>query len=244
MRIWTGRALDSDRPRRGWARRLGRVAVRLSIGGVGLTVLLVLPLRWIPPPTSAFMLRARFLEQTRPDYRWIPLEAISPNLAIAAVAAEDQRFPDHPGFDVEAIREAFDRNRSESGRLRGGSTITQQVAKNLYLWPAQSLVRKGAETWLALWIELLWPKRRILEVYLNIAEFGEGAYGAEAASRRAFGKPASGLSMSEAARLGAVLPSPRRMSIVRPSDYVLERTRQIVDAAGSLGPGYRSGVRE
>lgn len=181
------------------------------------------------------MLRARIFERIRPEYHWVPLESISPNLAIAAVAAEDQKFPDHSGFDLDAIADALERNRSDSGAVRGGSTITQQVAKNLYLWPAQSLVRKAAEAWLTAWIELLWPKRRILEVYLNIAEFGEGIYGADAASRRAFGKAPSGLTPAEAARLVAVLPSPRRMSILRPSAYVQGRSQEIVTAVGALG---------
>jgi monofunctional glycosyltransferase len=189
------------------------------------------------------MLQLRIFGHVRPEYHWVPLESISPNLAIAAVAAEDQKFPYHSGFDLEAIADAFEQNQSDSGALRGGSTITQQVAKNLYLWPAQSLVRKAAEAWLTVWIELLWPKRRILEVYLNIAEFGEGIYGADAASRRAFGKPPARLTATEAARLIAVLPSPRRMSIVRPSAYVQSRSQEILAAAGALGGvGYLDAV--
>jgi monofunctional biosynthetic peptidoglycan transglycosylase len=160
---------------------------------------------------------------------------ISPYLAVAAIAAEDQKFPTHRGFDLVAIAEALEENASETGSIRGGSTISQQVAKNLFLWPTQSFVRKGAEAWLTVWIELLWPKQRILEVYLNVAEFGPGVYGAEAASGRAFGKPASALTLREAARLVAVLPSPRRMSIVSPSAYVESRTGEIIAAVEALG---------
>jgi monofunctional biosynthetic peptidoglycan transglycosylase len=211
------------------------LGVRLALAALVLTLVFVLPWRWLPPPTSAFMLREQWLGDSAVEYRWVPMDEISPNLAIAAVAAEDQKFPDHHGFDLVGMAEALERNQSETGSLRGGSTITQQVAKNLYLWPAQSAVRKGAEAWLTVWIDLVWPKRRILEVYLNVAEFGPGIYGADAASRRAFGKPPSDLTLPQAARLVAVLPSPRRMSIVNPSDYVEGRTREIVDAVEGLG---------
>lgn len=221
--------------RRGVVYRLTAWAFRVTLVAVVLTILIVLPWRWLPPPTSAFMLREHWIGQNAVEYRWIPMGQISPNLAIAAVAAEDQQFPVHHGFDLVAIAEALERNRSETGALRGGSTITQQVAKNLFLWPAQSLIRKGAEAWLTSWIELLWPKRRILEIYLNVAEFGPGIYGADAASFRAFRKPAGSLTLPEAARLVAVLPSPGRMSIVDPSEYTQRRAMEIVGAVGALG---------
>ncbi|MCE2516183.1 MAG: transglycosylase domain-containing protein, partial [Acidobacteria bacterium] len=126
---------------------------------------LVLPWRWIPLPTTAFMLRERIVSEQPVHYQWVPWDRISAHLPIAAVAAEDQKFPGHFGFDLDEIGKALKRNR-RGGRLRGASTISQQVAKNLYLWPGQSLIRKGLEAYFTVAIELLWPKRRILEVYL------------------------------------------------------------------------------
>jgi monofunctional biosynthetic peptidoglycan transglycosylase len=197
---------------------------------------LVLPWRWIPPPTSAFVLRERFgLCGARPQRvarQWVPLAQISPELAIAVVAAEDQKFPEHHGFDFDAISRAAQEQRN---RARGASTITQQLAKNLYLWPGRSMARKGLEAYLTVLIETFWPKRRILEVYLNVAEFGPGIFGAEAASRRFFGKPARALTLREAVLLAAVLPSPKRMSPARPSPYVLGRAEQIERAVHALG---------
>jgi monofunctional biosynthetic peptidoglycan transglycosylase len=207
-------------------------------------VLLVLPWRWIPPPTTAFVLRERLglgTARARPIQRqWVPMERISPQLAIAVVAAEDQKFPAHDGFDFDAISRAA---REDRKRSRGASTITQQLAKNLYLWPGRSLVRKGLEAYFTLLIECFWPKRRILEVYLNVAEFGPGVFGAEAASRRFFGKSARWLSLDEAARLAAVLPNPKRMSPAKPSEYVAGRAEQIEAAVHALGgTGYLRGL--
>jgi monofunctional biosynthetic peptidoglycan transglycosylase len=140
----------------------------------------------------------------------------------------------HSGFDWDAIQSALERNR-EGGRLRGGSTISQQLAKNLYLWPSQNLLRKGAEAYFTVWIELLWPKRRILEVYLNVAEFGPGVFGVGAASDRYLNKAPASLSPYDAAVLVAVLPSPGRMSATSPSDYVRARARQIQAEVSRLG---------
>lgn len=196
----------------------------------------MLPWRWIPLPTTAFVLRA----DTPVDYRWVPLDEISPTLALSVVAAEDQKFPDHGGFDYVAIREAAFERRE---RRRGASTISQQVAKNVYLWPGRSLARKGIEAYLTVWIELLWPKRRILEVYLNVAEFGPGVYGAEAAAQRFFGRRASQLGPREASLLAAVLPNPRRMSAAEPSEYVRGRAAEIARAARRLGPQHLAELR-
>jgi monofunctional biosynthetic peptidoglycan transglycosylase len=157
----------------------------------------ILLLRFVPPPTSAFMLRSA-LAGGRVDYRWV----------------------------------------DKGGRLRGASTITQQVAKNVFLWPERSWLRKGLEAVLTLEIEFLWPKRRVLEVYLNVAEFGPGVFGVEAASRRFFGKSASALTAREAALLAAVLPSPGRLRAARPSRYVTERAREILGQMEQLGPLY------
>ena len=205
-----------------------------------LSVLLALALRWIDPPTSAFMLEARAQAMAagdrtyRTDYDWVNLEHISPHAAIAVVASEDQQFPFHSGFDLNSIRESV--RASERGKkLRGASTISQQVAKNLFLWNGHSFLRKGIEAWMTILIEALWPKERILEMYLNIAEFGKGVYGVEAASRRFYHKPAARLSSAEAALLAAVLPNPIKMHADRPSAYVLMRREQILEQMRALG---------
>lgn len=158
---------------------------------------------------------------------WVPLRAISPRLQAAVIAAEDARFYFHHGFDFDAIDKAVQYNRRHVRRMRGASTISQQVAKNVFLWPARNWVRKGCEVYFTALIELFWSKRRILEVYLNVVEFGDGVYGAEAAARAYFHKPAVRLGTPEAALLAAVLPNPRRFSVVRPSGYVRFRQGMI-----------------
>ena len=205
-----------------------------------LTAVPVVTLRWLHPLTSAFMLEAAAdaaLADQRSyytDYRWVSLERISPHAAIAVIASEDQQFPYHGGFDFESIREAV--QASERGkRLRGASTISQQVAKNLFLWPGHSFVRKAFEAWFTVLIETLWPKERILEMYLNVAQFGDGIYGVQAAAARFWHKPALGLSSSEAALLAAVLPNPLRLHAERPSAYVLERRDWILEQMRELG---------
>lgn len=220
--------------------RLSGVLRRIGLYAVGAAALfalasaaLVLPWRWIDPPTTAFMLRERIAGGATLHHLWLPLRQISPQLAIAVVAAEDQRFPQHNGFDFAAIQRALE----ESGRRqsRGASTISQQVAKNLFLWPGRSLVRKGLEAWFTLWIEALWPKRRILEVYLNVAEFGRRIFGAGAASEIFFGGPARELTLTQASLLAAALPTPKRSSVANPSEYLLRRAAEIEAAARSLG---------
>lgn len=204
------------------------------------SALVVLSLRWVNPPTSAFMLETR-MDATaegdrtyRTDYEWVDLEHISPHAAIAVIASEDQQFPFHAGFDLNSIRESV--RASERGKkLRGASTISQQVAKNLFLWNGRSFIRKGIEAWMTVLIELTWPKERILEVYLNIAQFGKGIYGVEAAAHRFYHKPAARLSSSEAAVLAAVLPNPIRMHADRPSAYVLQRREWILGQMRALG---------
>lgn len=199
---------------------------------------MVLVLRFVPPPTTAFVVAYRVATPgpTLVDRRWVPMARIAPSLAIAVVAAEDQTFPAHHGFDLESIGKAWD-ERGE--RVRGASTISQQVAKNLFLWSGRSWVRKALEAWFTLLIELTWSKERILEVYLNIAEFGPGVYGAEAAAQRYFGAPAAALSQRQSALLAAVLPSPRRLRADRPSAYVAQRARWIERQVAQLGgPAY------
>jgi monofunctional biosynthetic peptidoglycan transglycosylase len=222
----------------GRRRRKPRLLARVVLGAgklvgavVVFTAVLVVPWRWIPPPTSAFMLRERF-EGRRVVQHWMPLRTISPQLGIAVVAAEDQRFPQHAGFDFEAIERAMGEKRRNT---RGASTITQQVAKNLYLWPGRSFVRKGLEAWLTIFIEGTWPKRRILEVYLNVAEFGPGVFGADAASALYFRKPPRALNLWEASLLAAALPSPKRSSVTNPSPYLRGRAAEIEAAARRLG---------
>jgi monofunctional biosynthetic peptidoglycan transglycosylase len=208
----------------------------------------ILALRWIDPPTSAFMLERAWAGHgaKRPPlrYTWVDWERIAPAVKLAVVASEDQRFAVHAGFDVESIREAVS-ERARGGRRRGASTISQQVAKNLFLWPGRSLTRKLLEAWLTAWLELCWPKQRILEVYLNVAQFGDGVYGVGAASRQFFGKPASALTPREGALLAAVLPNPRRLHADRPSEYVSSRADWILDQMRYIdGPAYLSAVAE
>ncbi len=190
--------------------------------------LLVIALRWLPPPTTAFMLQS----PTRPvQYHWVPAEQIASVAGRAVIAAEDQKFRDHGGFDFEAIEKALTHN-ERSRRTRGASTLSQQVAKNVFLWQGRSWLRKGLEVYATLLIEWTWGKDRILEVYLNVAEFGPGIYGIEAAARHFFGKPAARLTPEEAARLAAVLPSPRRWRANPPGPYVQSRSQWILRQMG------------
>jgi monofunctional biosynthetic peptidoglycan transglycosylase len=201
---------------------------------------LLVAFRWVPVPLTAFMVRDYVVAfATRaPGYEfshdWVAWERISPHAAVAVIAAEDQKFASHAGFDLESIDQALEEAR-RGGRLRGASTLSQQVAKNLFLWPGQSWLRKGLEAGLTVLVELAWPKRRILEVYLNSAEFGRGVWGIEAASRRFFDKPAADLNRHEAALLAAVLPNPIRLRVDKPSGYVRGRQQWILRQMAALG---------
>jgi len=214
----------------------------LATAGVLLLALLglLVAFRWVPVPLTAFMVRdyVGALVARVPGYEfshdWVPWEQISPQAAVAVIAAEDQKFAYHAGFDLESIDQALEEAR-RGGRVRGASTLSQQVAKNLFLWPGQSWLRKGLEAGLTVLVELLWPKQRILEVYLNSAEFGRGVWGIEAASRRFFDKPATGLSRHEAALLAAVLPNPARLRVDKPSGYVRARQQWILRQMAALG---------
>ena len=221
---------SSEGSQRRWRRRLGSGVSRLLVAGILASVLSVGALRWIRPVTTAFILRERAFGTVPVSHEWTPWEEISRHAAVAVVAAEDQRFPRHHGFDLVQVREAL-----SDGSGRGASTISQQVAKNLYLWPRGGFVRKGIEAWFTVLIETLWPKQRILEVYLNVAEFGPGVFGVGEAARRYFGKEALALTPTEAARFAAVLPSPKRMFIERPSEYVRRRTSDILTQMEQLG---------
>lgn len=233
--------------RRLWhlARRGLVVGLVLVAAGLLVTVALVLPWRWLDPPGSSVILQARWRGEVaasgRLEHRWLDLEAMGDWLPLAVVAAEDQRFPEHSGFDLAEIRKALDGSRS---RPRGASTLTQQVARNLFLWLDRSWLRKGAEAWLTVWIEALWPKRRILEIYLNIAEMGPGLYGSAAASEAWFGVSPDRLDAARSARLAAILPNPKSWSPVRPSAWVLRRAAWIEGQMRQLGgPAYLEGLR-
>jgi monofunctional glycosyltransferase len=208
--------------------RLFKYSLLLLIGVAVLLLLSVLAFRWLPVPTSSFMLQSR----THVDYQWVSLEHISPYMALAVVAAEDQRFPEHSGLDMVEIEKAL---LSDKGPPRGASTITQQVAKNLYLWGGRSYLRKGIEAGIALLIELSWSKERILEVYLNIAQFGDGIYGVEAASWRYFNRPAAALTQQQSALLAAVLPNPEIYRVENPQGWTRGRQRWILKQMKNLG---------
>ncbi len=224
----------------GWRRWLLHALWALPLLAVTATSLQVLLLRVVDPPTSAFMLERAWQAFRAGDvdfelrYAWVDWDALSPYLPVALVAAEDQNFPTHSGFDLEAIDQALASN-ARGGRMRGASTISQQVAKNMFLWGGRSWLRKGIEAWYTLLIEAFWSKQRILEVYANIAEFGDGIYGAEAAAQAFFAKPAQRLTAQESARLAAVLPSPKRYSVRSPSPYVQRRAAWIAQQARNLG---------
>jgi monofunctional biosynthetic peptidoglycan transglycosylase len=227
-----------DSRRSGMARRgnLRRILVRAVGTFLLATLALVLPLRWLPPLTTSFMVItwARKPAEAGPlRYDWVDRAAISRHAMAAVLAGEDQRFFEHPGFDFDQIGKAFDENR-RGQRVRGASTISQQVAKNLWLWPGHSWLRKGIEAWLTAWVELLLPKPRILELHLNIAQFGPAVFGVEAASRLYFGRPAARVDRGQAALLAAVLPNPVRFSVARPSAYVRRRQAWIMGQAARL----------
>lgn len=215
----------------GTTRRRSFWLLWLLLLAVVLPVLPVVLMRWLPPPTTAFMLQS---EKKPVRYEWVPASKIADAARKAVVAAEDQKFWTHQGFDIEAIEKAFEHNK-RSKRRRGASTITQQTAKNLFLWSGGGYARKGVEAVYTVLLEKLWNKDRILEVYLNVAEFGPGIYGVEAASRTYFNKPASQLTPNEAARLAAILPSPRRWSVLNPGTYVQKRVNWVMRQMG-YGP--------
>jgi monofunctional biosynthetic peptidoglycan transglycosylase len=201
----------------------------------------VILFKFVNPPVTPLML-IRMVEQTAGGQpailkkKWVSLGQISPNLQLAVVASEDNKFPAHWGFDFEAIDKARDFNESKQGRrIRGASTISQQTAKNVFLWPQRSWLRKGLETYFTILIEAVWGKRRIMEVYLNVIEMGNGIYGAEAASRAYFGKPASKLSRTEAASLAAILPNPLKWNPAAPTSYLINRREWILWNMGNIG---------
>ncbi|TWI06331.1 monofunctional biosynthetic peptidoglycan transglycosylase [Luteimonas cucumeris] len=226
-----------DKPRR---RRIWRWLLIVPLLLMLVSVLQVAMLRFVDPPMSAFMFNRQLGAWVEGDWRFrlaheaLPLEDISPYLPLALIASEDQSFIDHNGFDFKAIEKARKHN-ARGRKVRGGSTISQQVAKNMFLWSGRSWLRKGIEAWYTVLIETLWPKYRILEMYANYAEFGDGIYGAQAAAREYFGKDASALSAAESARLAAVLPNPKRYSVDKPGPYVQRRTNAIQRQMRAIG---------
>ncbi|MEO9077757.1 MAG: monofunctional biosynthetic peptidoglycan transglycosylase [Rhodanobacter sp.] len=226
-----------------WLRKLGIVLLAWIV----LSWLAVLILRFIPPWTSAVMLERQLGAWVHGEknfhlhQHWVPWKKVSPWVPLAMVAGEDQKFPYHHGFDFDSIQNAIDAA-DDGKRLRGASTISQQTAKNLFLWNGRSFVRKGLEAYFTVLIELTWPKQRILEVYMNIAELGDGIYGVGAASEAYFHASPAQLGPAQAARLAAVLPSPRRLHADRPSAYVQRRANWIEQQMHQLGgPGYVQG---
>lgn len=219
-----GDAAETPRPKRRRRPLLTLLVVLCLLPFIGVALH-----RFVPPPPTLLMWQQAIKGQGM-DYRWRSLNDISPNLVYSAIAAEDARFCSHRGFDMAAIRQALEAN-ERGGRVRGGSTISQQTAKNVFLWPGRDWVRKGLEAGYTVLIETGWSKRRILEVYLNVAEFAPGVYGAEAAARHWFGKSARDLTASEAARLAAILPSPRRYNAGQPGPYVRRRASRVQAAA-------------
>jgi monofunctional biosynthetic peptidoglycan transglycosylase len=220
--------------RRGLWRRACRLLGWVLLAGVLASAGLVLLLRWVDPPYSAVMLHRIVAEGAPQAQRWVDLAQIDPALPLAVVAAEDQRFPRHWGFDTEEILAAVEK-RLDGGRLRGASTISQQVARNLFLWQGRSYLRKGLEVWFTGLIEALWDKRRILEMYLNFAEMGERRFGAAAASAHYFGLDPGRLGARRAALLAAVLPNPVVYRVDRPSAYVRQRQDWILQQMDNLG---------
>jgi len=219
--------------------RLGFWVLKGGVALFALSLLAVVLLRWIPPVTSGVMIEKRIDalmagKSYSVDHRWVAWDRMSKHAALAVVASEDQNFPTHRGFDFASLQKALD-DREKGKRLRGASTISQQVAKNVFLWSGRSVVRKGLEAYFTVLIELVWPKQRILEVYLNVAEMGHGIFGVEAASQRFFRKPAAKLTPAEAALLAAVLPNPIRLRAERPSAYVQERRDFILQQMNLLG---------
>ncbi len=225
--------------RRSWLARLALWFILSVLGLLSLTAAWVALLRIVHPPWSALMMENWVQGQlghraSSLQHHWSDFADISPDLALAVVASEDQKFPVHRGFDVEAIEKAYTTNPTRR-HIRGASTISQQTAKNLFLWPGRSYLRKGLEAYFTVLEEAFWPKRRILEMYLNFAEFGNGVYGAEAAAQRFFHKTARRLSPSESALLAAVLPNPKRLHADAPSRFIESRRAWILGQMQGLG---------
>jgi len=214
------------------------IALKLLLVCFLFSLLQVLSLKWIDPLTSSVMLQREFnffsSDEKPISYEWYDYDDISKEIVIAVVASEDQNFPTHFGFDLEQIGKAF-KEKDKRGSLRGASTITQQVAKNLFLWEGKSFIRKGLEAYYTILIEVFWSKRRIIEIYINIAEMGDNIFGAGMASKKYFNKFSIKLTKQESALIAAVLPNPKRFSVKNPSGYVRKRQAWILEQMRMLG---------
>lgn len=214
-------------------RTIIRITAKSILAFVVATLALVLAFKWAPVPFTATML----MDENGYTKDWESIENIDPNLIAAVIGSEDGKFCEHSGFDAEAIRKAAEQN-AKGGRIRGGSTISQQTAKNVFLWQGGGYFRKALEAWFTFWIELIWGKERIMEVYLNVAETGIGTYGAEAGAQRYFNHSAARLTPNEAARMAAALPLPKKRAVTNPTGWLarygrsLERRIAIVKGSG------------
>ena len=222
-------------------RWIGRLIFKIALWFFGLSIGLVILYRFVPVPITPLMVIRLFEQAVDPDkdmrlYKdWEPIENISRHAPQAVVAAEDQKFLDHQGFDLEAMKKAWENNK-KGKRIKGASTITQQTVKNVFLWPSRSYIRKGLEAYFTVLVELIWTKERILEVYLNVIEMGDGIYGIEAAAQTFFKKPAAKLTRGQAALIAAVLPNPRRWNPAKPTAYIQGRQTWILRQMNNLEP--------
>jgi len=220
--------MSEKQAKRKWLRYL----LMLMLSVIVLTIAAVLPLRWLNPLTTSFVVSDESAESLWVYQRWTSLDDIAPVMQMAVIASEDQKFPHHYGFDFEQLRKVL---LASGGPSRGASTISQQLTKNIYLWPGKSVFRKGVEAYITIFVELLLPKQRILELYLNVVEFGSGVYGIQQASDVYFKKMPDELSRVEASLLAAVLPNPKEMQVHKPSPYVYDRALDIRFAIRNLG---------
>lgn len=223
-----------------YLRRLQKILQWTVILFFATSILSVVAYRWLPVPVTPLMLIRSVQQMSRGEHvrlrhHWVSMDSMSRYLPVAVMASEDQRFMEHDGFDFKAINEAWEERRSGK-RQRGGSTISQQTAKNVFLWPTSSWVRKGLETYFTLLIELLWSKERIMEVYLNSIEMGDGIYGAEAVAQLHFGRSASELTRADCALIAATLPNPLKFSSKNPSTYMLKRQTWIMRQMKHINP--------
>ena len=216
-----------------WGRLFRNILVTLFVLLIVGPVLATIVYRFVPPPITILMVE-RMIEGKGLDHRWRPLSEMAPSLPTAAIAAEDARFCTHHGFDFAAMEKAASHNEQKPGKIRGGSTISQQTAKNVFLWPDRSYIRKGFEAYFTVLIETIWGKHRIMEVYLNTVEMGPGVYGVEAAAQKYFHVTANEVSPAQAARLIAILPSPLKWQVIDPSAYVRRRDRKVGAGEGAV----------
>jgi len=212
--------------------KLAFILARIIAGFIAISLALVIVFKFVPVPITATML----MDENGATRDWELLENIDPDLVAAVIAAEDAKFCEHSGFDTEAIERAYEENQ-QGGRIRGGSTISQQTAKNVFLWQGGGYFRKALEAWFTVLIEMVWGKHRIMEVYLNVAETGIGTYGATAGAERYFGQSAARLTRSQAARMAAALPQPKKRSVKNPGGWLARHARRIEARIGTVQTG-------